>query len=109
MRRRRNWCSQAKVRSTTQRSLLRPEPCSVARRAMIGLTPRRQSSRRVLVEVVAAVGNHTFGAEAGVADLAAHWPDAIDERQQLGDVIAVAASLGAQAGAVNRRGPGQPP
>jgi len=48
MRRRRNWCSQAKVRSTTQRIRPRPEPCSVARRAMIGLTPRAHSSRRYL-------------------------------------------------------------
>jgi hypothetical protein len=57
--------------------------------------------------------------------LAAHRAHAVDERQQLGDVVAVAASqrdrqrdpggvdnqvvLGAGAGTVNRRGPGQSP
>src|SRR5439155_26123065 len=36
----------AKVRSTTQRSLPSPEPCSSPRLAITGLTPRLRSSRR---------------------------------------------------------------
>ena len=48
IRSRRRLCSQAKVRSTTQRCFPRPDPCSVSRRAMIGLTPRCQRRRRYL-------------------------------------------------------------
>ena len=42
------WCSQAKVRSTTQRARPSPEPCSVWRRAISEAMPRRRSSRRYL-------------------------------------------------------------
>ena len=48
MRSLRNWCSQVKLRSTTQRWVPRPEPCSSPRRAISGLMPRAQSSRRYL-------------------------------------------------------------
>jgi hypothetical protein len=79
----------------------------------------------VLVVVVAAVGDQAVGAHPGPAELAAHRADAVDERQQLGDVVAMPAGeadgqrdagtvdqqmmLGAGAAAVNRRGPGQSP
>jgi hypothetical protein len=45
----------------------------------------------VLVVVIAAVGQQPLGALARPADLAAHRPDAVDERKQLGDVVAVPA------------------
>lgn len=45
----------------------------------------------VLVVVVAAVGGDAIGSLAWSADLAAHRRDALDERDELGDVIAVAA------------------
>ena len=45
----------------------------------------------VLVMVVAAVGDDPVGAAAWPTDLAAHRRDALDERDQLGDVVAVAA------------------
>jgi hypothetical protein len=38
----------AAIRSTTQRTRPGPEPCSVRRRAIRGLTPRRHSSRQYL-------------------------------------------------------------
>jgi hypothetical protein len=68
--------------------------------------------------VVAAVGGHALGAPAWPADAAAHRRDRVDERDQLGDVVAVAARdrpgerdpgrvdqevvLGAVSGSVNR-------
>lgn len=39
-------CSQAKVRSTTQRNRPRPEPCGWPRRAMTGVIPRARTRRR---------------------------------------------------------------
>lgn len=48
MRRRRNQCKSAMVRSTTQRWMPKPEPCGVPRRAMTGLMPVRQTRRRYL-------------------------------------------------------------
>jgi hypothetical protein len=48
----------------------------------------------VLVVVVAAVGDGTIGALAGPATAAGHRADAVDERQQLGDVVAVGAGEG---------------
>jgi hypothetical protein len=45
----------------------------------------------VAVVVVAAVGGDAVGPSPPPADLAAHRRDAIDERDQLGDVVAVAA------------------
>src|SRR6266516_2592175 len=64
----RKLCSQAKVRSTTQRSLPRPEPCSVPRRAISGLIPL-----------------------ARTADGPAHSRDRFDQGHELGYVVAVAA------------------
>jgi hypothetical protein len=68
--------------------------------------------------VVASVGEHTVRSFAGPADLAAHRRDALDERDKLGDVVAVAAGdapserdpgrvyekvmLGAVSGSINR-------
>jgi len=79
----------------------------------------------VLVVVIAAVGDQPLGALARAARLAADRPDAVDERQQLRDVVALPAGqadgqrnparigqqvvLGAGAGTVNRRRPGQAP
>src|SRR3954470_704847 len=79
----------------------------------------------VLVVVIATVGDELLGALARAAWLATDGADAVDERQQLGDVVAVAAGrrdgqrdaggvadqvvLGARAATVNRRRPGQGP
>ena len=68
--------------------------------------------------VVAAVGGDTVGPPARSADLAAHRRDVFDERDELGDVVAVAAGerpgerdpggvyekvlLGARSGSINR-------
>jgi hypothetical protein len=86
--------------------------------------PRPQLAA-VFVVVVAAVGDHVVGALARSAALAGDRADAVDEGQQLGDVVAVGAGvggqqrhpggvddqmvLGARAATVNRRGPGQSP
>src|SRR5581483_10298726 len=75
----------------------------------------------VLVVVVAADGGQTVGAAAGAADLAAYGWHAVDEWDQLGDVVAVAAGerpgernptrvdeevmLGAGSSAINRARP----
>ena len=72
----------------------------------------------VLVVVVAAVGSDTVGPPAGSANLAAHRRHALDQRDELGDVVAVAAGdrpgerdpcgvyekvmLGAVSGSINR-------
>ena len=72
----------------------------------------------VLVVVVAAVGGQPLGPSAGPADLAAHGRDGLDQRDELGDVVAVAAGdrpgkrdpgrvyeqvmLGAVPGSINR-------
>lgn len=45
----------------------------------------------VLVVVVAAVGGQSLGAAARPADLAPHRRDPLEQRDQLGDVVAVAA------------------
>ena len=45
----------------------------------------------VLVVVVAAVGGDAIRSLLGPADFAAHRRDPVDERDQLGDVVAVAA------------------
>lgn len=41
--------------------------------------------------VIAAVGDNALGAPTRSSDLPTDRPDAVDERQQLGDVVAVAA------------------
>jgi hypothetical protein len=45
----------------------------------------------VLVVVIAAVGEQAIGSLAGPAHLARHRADPVDQRQQLGDIVAVAA------------------
>ncbi|GAA3211456.1 hypothetical protein GCM10020216_016090 [Nonomuraea helvata] len=42
--------------------------------------------------VVAAVGEHDVGALTGLATLATHLGDGVQERAELGDVVAVGAS-----------------
>ena len=66
------------------------------RRAITGLTPRAHSAAAVLVVVVAAVGDHPVGALARTPRLAADGADAVDQGQQLGDVVAVGAGVGRQ-------------
>jgi len=46
----------------------------------------------VLVVVVAAIGGDSVGPSAGPPDLAAYGRHALEERDELGDVVAVAAS-----------------
>ena len=79
------------MRSTTQRWRPRPVPCSVCRRAITGLIPRFQHEPAVLVVVVAAVGEQRVGPAAGPADAAAYRGHPVEQREQLGDVVAVAA------------------
>lgn len=92
---------------------------------MLGLTARDLRSdptgtelAAVLVVVVAAVGGDAVGSPPRTADLAAHRRDTLDERDQLGYVVAVAARdrpgerdpgrvdqemvLGACSGSINR-------
>jgi hypothetical protein len=53
--------------------------------------PTRTKVTAVGGVVVAAVGGHAFGPAARPADAAAHRRHRIDQRDQLGDVVAVAA------------------
>ena len=57
----------------------------------LGRDPTAAQLPAVLVVVVAAVGGDAIGASARAADLAAHGRDPLEERDQLGDVVAVAA------------------
>jgi len=82
------------------------------------LYPAGAELAAVLVVVVAAVGGDALGPSAWPAGLAAHGWDALDERDELGDVVAVAAGdrpgerdpgrvyekvmLGAVSGSINR-------
>ena len=82
------------------------------------LDPSLPELAPVLVVVVAAVCGHPVGPAARAADLAAHGRDSLDQRDQLGDVVAVAARerpgerdpgrvdqevmLGAVSGSINR-------
>ena len=84
----------------------------------LGLDPADAELAPVLVVVVAAVGRDPVGSAAGSTDLAAYRWDAFDERDELGDVVAVAAGdgpgerdpscvyekvmLGAVSGSINR-------
>jgi hypothetical protein len=45
----------------------------------------------VLVVVIAAVGEHPVGASTGTAAFSPDRTDGVEQRQQLGDVVAVAA------------------
>jgi hypothetical protein len=58
---------------------------------MTGLMPRSRRRRRCFVVVVAAVGDELVGTKAGRADNTAHGRDALDQWDELGDVVAVAA------------------
>lgn len=51
--------------------------------------PARAEFASVLVVVIAAVGKDPVEAVSGAADLAARRRDGVDEREQLGDVVAV--------------------
>jgi hypothetical protein len=79
MRRRRKFLSQAKVRSTGQRMVPRRGDAAGADQAA------------VLVVVVAAVGVEPARPAPGLADRAADRWDDVEQRDQLGDVVAVAA------------------
>jgi hypothetical protein len=90
MRRRRIQCSRA-VCSRTQRRVPRPEPWSVPCRAMAGVMPFGPQLMAVGVVVVAAVGVELLRWLSGSsADASDRW-DLVDQGQQLGDVVAVAA------------------
>lgn len=97
-----------------------PEPGAVLGLAAsdLGCDPTRAYKTPVLVVVVAAIGAEPQGATARPTDLAAHSGDAVDERDELSDVVAVAAGerpgerdparvyekvmLGARSGSINR-------
>ena len=84
----------------------------------LGLDPADAELAPVLVVVVAAVGGDPLGPSPWPADLAAYRRDALDERDELRDVVAVAAGdrpgerdpgrvyekvmLGAVSGSINR-------
>ena len=84
----------------------------------LGFDPAGVELAPVLVVVVAAVGGEPLGSPTWTADLAADGRDALDERHQLRDVVAVAAGdrpgerdpgrvyeqvvLGAVSGSINR-------
>ena len=84
----------------------------------LGCDPADSDEAAVLVVVVAAVGAHDFGAAAWSADQTADWWHAVDQGDQLGDIVSVAASerpgerdpariyeqvmLGAVSGSINR-------
>jgi len=69
------------------------EPGAVLRLAASddGFDASRADEAAVLVVVVAAIGDDLLGATTGPADLASHRRDPLEERDQLGDVVAVAA------------------
>src|SRR5216683_7781780 len=84
----------------------------------LGFDPTATELAPVLVVVVAAIGGDALRSSSGAADLAAHRRHAIDERNQLSDVVAIAARerpgerdpgridkevvLGAVSGSINR-------
>jgi hypothetical protein len=57
----------------------------------LGGDPALAELAAVLVVVVAAVGGYSLGSPARAAELAGHGRDPLDKRDQLGDVVAVAA------------------
>ena len=89
------------------------------------LDPARPEFATVLVEVIATVGQESLGTLSRPPDLAADRFEAVDERQKLGDVVAIAAGqrdgqrdadgvgqqvvLGAGAGTIDRRGASRAP
>lgn len=91
IRRRRNQCRWANARSTTQRWAPSPEPCSVPPAGDKRLYTEIPDEAAVLVVVVAAVAQHHVRAVPGPASLAPHRRYRLKQRDQLGDVVAVAA------------------
>jgi hypothetical protein len=87
-------CSQAMLRSTTQRWRPRPEPWAVPRRDL-RLDPLLADLSAVAVVVVAALGGQAIGTSARRPDAAAQRRRGVERRQQLRDVVAVAAGQGA--------------
>jgi len=97
-----------------------PEPGAMLGLAAgdLGCDPEPAQQAPVLVVVVAAVGGEALRATTRAADTAAHGRHTIQERQQLGDVVAVATRerprerdparvyekvvLGAGSGSINR-------
>ncbi len=59
-----------------------------------GLDATAPELAAVLVVVVAAVGEQFVGALARATGLALEGPEPVDEREQLGDVVAVAGGQG---------------
>jgi hypothetical protein len=57
----------------------------------LGLDSSLSELATVLVVVVAAVGGDALGSAARAADASCDWRDAVEEGDQLGDVVAVAA------------------
>ena len=55
-----------------------------------GLDAARSDEPSVLFVVVAAIGDERVGSKAGPADHTAHGRRLVDQRDQLGDVVAVA-------------------
>ena len=79
------------MRSTTQRY-------AAEAGAVLGLAagdqrrdPALPEQAAVFVVVVAAIGDQPVGSSTRPADAAAHGRDAVEQRHQLGDVVAVAA------------------
>ena len=58
---------------------------------MTDLTPRAHSPRTVLILVVGAVGGELIGGQSRSPKLVPDRHDRADERQEVGDVVAVAA------------------
>ena len=77
------------MRSTTQRTAPSPEPCLVLRRAITG-DAQLADEAAVLVVVVAAVADHDLGSAAWPADEPRDGRHALEQRDQLSDVVAVA-------------------
>jgi hypothetical protein len=69
----------------------KPRPMLGLAACDLGFDPAAAELAPVLVVVVAAVGGDALGSPPGPADLAAHRRDPLEERDQLGDVVAVAA------------------
>ncbi len=91
IRRRRKPCNQAKLLSTTQRQVPSPVPCRVPRRAIGGHDAAGTDLVPVDVVVVPAVGEQRVRLPARMTDPPADRRDRVEEGQELGNVVAVAA------------------
>ncbi|GAX56151.1 hypothetical protein SO3561_07718 [Streptomyces olivochromogenes] len=90
IRRRLNWWSQAKVRSTTQRVLPRPEPWAVLLRAIFGVMAGPEKSAGLVV-VVAAVGIQPARPVTRTTPDSANARYRVQQRYQLGDIMTISA------------------